>query len=860
MYDLTLKTDLFSNRRKYLNTTHKYLVMTLIPLGLTFILSLSTASAESRRQVLTGTRPLGMAGAFLTVSDDSHTVSWNPAGMPFVRHQELAVTRNDVYRLGLIENSLIYLLPVTDRHAVGFDWFNTGFDDDELDFTENRFTLAYSYNFRSTLSLGASLKYFNQSQGLDGINFSQADGLGVDLGVIFSPIPKLRLGAVALDATDTWIKFSKSGARDRLYRRNIRIGASYQPLDALVIAADYDNGFHLGAEYWFKNSIGVRGGVYEDFASADGLRYALGGSLKYSFGQNPSIRLDYAFQNHPVLPETHRLTAGVAFELTPSLVKIEKIEAQPVFSSLYPRYADIPLGRVTLRNKRKKPLKVSVSVFIPKYMEGPTEIAQDLVLVGATGDALVYSEPLALKPAFGTQILGVEQNISTQMHVTVTYEYLGRTRQTQKSESVFIYRPGMLPLGDSVAPIAALIDPFDPTIQVFTNEVVSQYSTREEMNTVNRNVSTAMQIYNALNGSEVKYNPDPYNPYGTVPIDHVTYPSRMIHQKVGDCDDETALYAAALESVGIHTRLVGVPEHVYVMFNTGIHKRKAARLSLPEDTYILLEDSSYVWIPVEVTRFGNAAGSTFWDAWAEGAREYNQWLKEGQVEVVDVHHAWREGYPYNRLPGDTPEVLPPSRTVLTPLIVGDIATLRDRRNTYLAELREQTRTQPDNLRVANRLATTYAMLNRYGEAEATVNSILQRDPRNAPALNTLGNIQMMRGNPDAAKDAYRRAREADADDPGIQLNEGFSYKISGDDTQGDALLTAAIQQAGSSAAALDLLGIPPTPEPGRETAQLVESQIRLLITKLAGEGGETVPLPRASEAGAAGEFYLYWKE
>jgi len=829
---------------------------------LLFLLVLGTAHHAAARmdQTLTGTRPMGMAGAFLTVGGDGNSIVWNPAAMPFVRHQDLGFSYHvPADMLDIAEHNLSYLFAITDRHAVGVDWFRTGFDDEEYEFGENRFSLAYGYNVYKSLSFGVSLKYLTQTQTLDKADSFKASGTGLDLGIMYSPIEKLRLGITALDAADTWMKFSQGG-RDKIYSRTLRYGASYQPIRSLTIAADYDAGLHVGAEYWFANTVAVRGGVYNNFETGDGIRYAAGGSFKYRV-----LQLDYAFNTHPMLPDTHRVSMSLAFELTPTLVKIEEIETQPVFATLYRQYSTDPIGKVTLRNKRSKPLPVTVSVFIPEYMEAPTEIAQDVVLIGQVGDELTFADPIAIKPVLSDTSLTVEQNTQTQAEITVTYEYLNRTHTVRKNGMVTIYRPGILPLGDSVAPIAALIDPFDPAVENFAREIVSRYGGQQRMKLINKKISQAMQLYNALNGIGVKYVPDPDNPYGMTEIDSVKYPQTILAlngTKTGDCDDESALYAALLESVGIRTQLVGTPGHVYVMFDSGIHKRKAAMLSLPEDRYVNLRGSSNAWIPIEITRFGNPDDSSFPKAWDEGLREYHQWMETDQVEVVDVHRAWNTGYNYSHPPGKAPEVDMPPRTKVDPIIQTDIVAVQRERYTYLAALEQRVNEHPEDMATANKLAVTLAFWKRYDQAIQRINEVLDQHPDNATALNNLGNIYTMQGKISEAQVAYRRASEADSVDPGIQLNEGLAHKVKGNDKQADEMITSAIQSAGGAMEAEDLLGISSTADIRGEATRMVANQIRILISNLAGEGDSMIKLTRASESidQEEQEFYLYWKE
>ena len=53
----------------------------------------------------------------------------------------------------------------------------------------------------------------------------------------------------------------------------------------------------------------------------------------------------------------------------------------------------------------------------------------------------------------------------------------------------------------------------------------------------------------------------------------------------GDCDDSTALYCSLLESVGIKTALIQLPNHVLMAFDLGtISVKQAQEIGLPTIT------------------------------------------------------------------------------------------------------------------------------------------------------------------------------------------------------------------------------------------------------------------------------------
>ena len=83
-------------------------------------------------------RALGMGGAFSAVAADASAVYWNPGALASLQRQELGAALADRFELGLRHQYLNYVLPVGDNHAIGFDWYNLGYDDSELDADKNR--------------------------------------------------------------------------------------------------------------------------------------------------------------------------------------------------------------------------------------------------------------------------------------------------------------------------------------------------------------------------------------------------------------------------------------------------------------------------------------------------------------------------------------------------------------------------------------------------------------------------------------------------------------------------------------------------------------------------------------------------
>ena len=119
---------------------HRFIL--LLALNLLWV---SSGDSAPRNQLPVGTRPIGMGESFVAVADDANAIFWNPAGLIQLRKQTINTMYTDLYNIGLRHSYLGYAVPLTDRHAIGLDWAHLGFDDDELNYSDNRFSLSYGF-------------------------------------------------------------------------------------------------------------------------------------------------------------------------------------------------------------------------------------------------------------------------------------------------------------------------------------------------------------------------------------------------------------------------------------------------------------------------------------------------------------------------------------------------------------------------------------------------------------------------------------------------------------------------------------------------------------------------------------------
>jgi len=114
---------------------------------------------------------------------------------------------------------------------------------------------------------------------------------------------------------------------------------------------------------------------------------------------------------------------------------------------------------------------------------------------------------------------------------------------------------------------------------------------------------------------------------------------------------------------------------------------------------------------------------------------------------------------------------------------------------------------PDQLQSQCELGITLALSGDNARAESVFVSLLSRSPGDPRALANLGNLCMIRGEPDLALAFYRRAAARDTSDAGIVLNEAVAFMLLNDAESAEDRATVGIEKAGGTKQAASLLGL-----------------------------------------------------
>lgn len=304
--------------------------------------SKSGSSTATFLRLEQGARALGMGGAFVAVSDDVHSLWWNPAGLVRSKFQELTISHTQFIE-DVNSQFAGFKMPLKGKKAsVGASllYFNVpgieGYDANgnatgDLEANAYSGALSYSKAMDTRLSFGANVKLISQK-----LASESGQGFAADFGLQIWQKP-LALG---LGLYNVGPKLSIGGFSNSL-PLNLRVGLGYYFAKDMVFAADFekpndaDSKFHLGAEWKIRSNLGLRAG-YQNLKDLGSAGWTLGLNVVQLWWQQPQgeaapvfkednleemvggeakalISIDYAFVSYGDLDATHRLTLSFKF-------------------------------------------------------------------------------------------------------------------------------------------------------------------------------------------------------------------------------------------------------------------------------------------------------------------------------------------------------------------------------------------------------------------------------------------------------------------------------------------------------------------------------------------------------------------
>ena len=333
------------------------------PIILSFVLVLAASQARAvnySNEVLAigvGARALGLGGAYVGTADDSTAVYWNPAGLPKIKHIEVAAIQQgrQYGSSGLNEVGSQYFfmsggMSVPKIGTFGAAIMRFGVDaipqvsstlgpngepviDGYFKTQDLALLGSYGVKFNPSFSGGLTLKYLTGgTSGLKQTSSVMGDasssyygadlGLMVDFGGMTPNLQGLTFGLNVQDLYGSGVswKNTPTNPTDKV-DMNPKAGIAYNMPFAflkdnnsqLTFAIDADPKYgsntlmHYGSEFWYKDTLAFRGGIRQFLGGLQGIETSLGASFRIYI-----LQADYAFINYELTP-MHYLSLAVRF-------------------------------------------------------------------------------------------------------------------------------------------------------------------------------------------------------------------------------------------------------------------------------------------------------------------------------------------------------------------------------------------------------------------------------------------------------------------------------------------------------------------------------------------------------------------
>jgi tetratricopeptide (TPR) repeat protein len=436
---------------------------------------------------------------------------------------------------------------------------------------------------------------------------------------------------------------------------------------------------------------------------------------------------------------------------------INVLRVQDVFSNAYKIYENEGIGKIRLTNNTGFAIpKIKVAFIMKEFMDFPSE--QYVHNLGPGESREVH-----IKAVFNNRILDVTEDTPVQTEIRATYYNKQDLLTFTENHPIYVYEKHRM-TWDEPGRIGTFVTTKDLAILEFARSVVTQYREADAP------LVLAGMVFDAMGVMGMRYLPDPNNPYQETSgktdfVDYIQYPRETLKRRSGDCDDLVGVYSAALESLGIETRIVLYTGHMLMMFSTGIDSSSPDGM---EELYVVREGK--LWVPVEVT----LTGEPFLKAWEKGAKNYKKWFEGPGLYLLDLRKAWQRFKPASLrstawraeyVSKDSIEAAYDEYRVLKKM------SLSHRTRRYVTALKRD----PGDVDAMHKLAIIYAQDGQPEEAFKLFEKAISLKPGDAALVNDVGNVYFLEGDYANACQFYEVATQFDSEDALIMVNLARCY-------------------------------------------------------------------------------------
>lgn len=538
---------------------------------------------------------------------------------------------------------------------------------------EERFGFGYSYDLTDNISVGLSLRFFEQNLSADQVNLSITDTLNSlftttnnftkkywrsDVGVnyMFSDDLSISLSSINLVILNENGSFETDEALEMKVDKGIALMTGYNAMENLKLHAEYETqgSFGLGFNYSFNllgGKFGAGVSTYHDRnqnpylccvvpalnysselfnVSLVGVKYLTDRTNAKPLSGLTGNGISNIF-NNPFSTDKLLVTVNFALSFKPEqMVKFESLEIhEEIFPALKEIYLDTPIASARVINISDK----TVSVKPASYIE---ELNEDLI----------YSQPANIDPR-DTVIVNfytiIKPDVRISKRLVTNAEFYLSTVNTDYDD--VIKKPILINDQNSWNGKVSTLRFFAKSDYQFATEYAKDVFNKNKslFDTTVTTLSTFTKIKILFDHfvSRMVYVSDPRSS-----VEYVQFPNETIERRGGDCDDLSVGFSALLESVGVQTAFVDYKSedgvsHVNLLINTELLPEQASLITNNDKKYFVRENqrgTDQVWIPVEMTSLTN-----FEAAWNIGSEKFQKealddlGLVKGSVEIIDVY-------------------------------------------------------------------------------------------------------------------------------------------------------------------------------------------------------------------------------
>jgi hypothetical protein len=383
-------------------------------------------------------------------------------------------------------------------------------------------------------------------------------------------------------------------------------------------------------------------------------------------------------------------------------------------------------------------------------------------------------EEVPLRATFNNKILEIDEDTGVQVEVAVNFIRDGRNDSINVTQPMTIYGKNAIVWGRTNM-VGSFVTPKDDTLRDFVRTALNE--NKPKADAIDRTLLTAMTLFDVLTAYGIQYVIDPNAPYSSVSetsVDYVQFSRETLKLKSGDCDDLSVLMSTGLENMGIETAILDVPGHLLMMFNTGLAESDRQQISLDDDLLAIRDGK--IWIPVETTMIG----TTFAEAWAEGARKYHEYQAKDKLKVIPLKTAWAEYKPVTLKPA-TYSLKIPEKAHVSPIVNREKKLLLEKSLDRLVRpYRAMVSVDPGNIKARMQVAIIFAKYGLYEAANEEFEEILAVEPNNSAVFNNRGNIYFSKTDYERALESYSYAEKLAVNDAGVKMNLSMAHYKMGD--------------------------------------------------------------------------------